>query len=136
MRMRDRRPVPSRLNFELRDASREWPEGPFDVVSIIDVMHHVPKEHQRSIIEQAAARLKPGGLVLYKYMGQKPLWRAWMNRLHDLTLVHEWINYVPLERVALWAREAGLIELRRVRTNMFWYGHEMLLLRKQVVSAR
>lgn len=133
-RMRARLADPSLLSFEHRDAAAEWPEGPYDVVSIVDVMHHVPPQYQRSVIETAASRLKPGGLLLYKDMVERPRWRAWMNRLHDLMLVREWINYVPLESVAGWARGAGLAEQRRARYDMWWYGHELLLLRRPAAT--
>ena len=127
--MREQQPNLCALTFEHRDASADWPSGPFDVISIIDVMHHVPPAHQRIVIERAAAHLKPGGVLVYKDMVERPRWRAWMNRLHDLVLVREWIHYVPLDTVALWGQGVGLVEVRRARFNMFWYGHELMLLR-------
>jgi hypothetical protein len=52
--------------------------------------------------------VKQGGMLLYKDMGRRPLWRAWANRLHDLLMVKEWIHYARLEDVVHWARAAGL----------------------------
>ena len=40
-RMRARLPDPARLEFRCQDAHAEWPAGPFDVVSLVDVLHHV-----------------------------------------------------------------------------------------------
>ena len=128
--MRRQQLRPEMLRFEHLDAAAAWPVDTFDAVSIVDVMHHVPPIHQQSIIANANAALRPGGILLYKDMVERPLWRAWMNRLHDLVLVREWIHYVPLDTVSRWAHELGLVEVRRLRRNMLWYGHELILLEK------
>ena len=70
------------IHFEQNSADDWWPKGCFDVVSIIDVMHHVPPERQADLIAVAAEHLTEGGLLLYKDMASRPLWRAWANRLH------------------------------------------------------
>ena len=88
--MRTRLKKPDCIAFERRDAQQDWPSGPFDIVSVIDVMHHVPTIAQRTVIERAASRLKPGGLLVYKDMVERPRWRAWKNRLHDLVLARQW----------------------------------------------
>jgi 2-polyprenyl-3-methyl-5-hydroxy-6-metoxy-1,4-benzoquinol methylase len=60
--------------------------GPFDVVTLIDVMHHVPPVEQQGLFAAAANRVRPGGVLLYKDMCAKPRWKAWASRLHDLAL--------------------------------------------------
>jgi len=46
------------------------PEGPFDLVALFGVLHHVPDEAQRrALIEVTAARLAPGGVLAFT------LWR-------------------------------------------------------------
>jgi 2-polyprenyl-3-methyl-5-hydroxy-6-metoxy-1,4-benzoquinol methylase len=128
--MQRRLPEPGRLSFECRSAAAEWPAGSFDVVSIIDVMHHVPPQHQASVIRIAASRIKPGGVLLYKDMVRRPFWRAAMNRLHDLVLARQWIHYAPIEDVRRWVREAGLVITLEQQHDMLWYGHEMLVARR------
>lgn len=114
-----------------------WPGPPthprlFDVVSIIDVMHHVPPAHQQALITTAAARVAPGGILLYKDMCRAPLWRAAANRLHDLLLARQWIHYTPIEQVETWARHAGLTLERAATFNRLWYGHELRVFRNPV----
>ena len=36
---------------------------PFDLVVIVDVLHHIPDEHRRGLLSDAAALTTPGGLV-------------------------------------------------------------------------
>src|SRR5579864_2231784 len=72
------------LEFMRLDAGDPWPNAKFDVVSMIDVMHHVTPVGQRRFFAQAARHVAPGGALLYKDMCRRPAWRAAPNRLHDL----------------------------------------------------
>lgn len=114
------------------DAAAPWPTEPalFDVVSLVDVMHHVPPAHQKSVLLTGASRVTPGGILLYKDMCRRPFWRAAANRLHDLVLARQWIHYAPVEHVEMWAREAGLRLEHSADLNRLWYGHELRVFRK------
>ena len=117
------------LRFECVDVRAAWPEGPFDVVSIIDVMHHVPLGHRQTLLEQARAAIVPGGLLIFKDIGIRPRWRATANRLHDLVLAREWVQYTPLRDVEAWGCSLGLEPLACETMNRLWYGHELMLFR-------
>lgn len=121
-----------KLMFEYRDARKELPEGIFDVVSMIDVLHHVPPDAQAAVIKAASARVAPGGILLYKDMVKKPRWRALANRLHDLVLAREWINYASLNEVKEWAISSGLKETDAGACNMLWYGHEWIVMQRPI----
>lgn len=104
-----------------------WPEGSFDVVSMIDVLHHIPQEAHQRAIEQAASRVRPGGLFLYKDIARWPHWKAWANRLHDLVLARDWIHYAPTEQVSAWAGAVGLEQLEHRLIDVLWYRHDLLV---------
>ena len=118
------------LNFEHRSVQDGWPTGTFDTVSIIDVMHHVPVSQQAQIIAEAAKHLRPGGILLYKDIDGKPLFKASMNRLHDLVMARQWIHYAPAEKVIDWATAAGLDKLAHMDMHRVWYPHELLVFGK------
>jgi 2-polyprenyl-3-methyl-5-hydroxy-6-metoxy-1,4-benzoquinol methylase len=90
----------SLLGFQLpeprRDADSAWPPGTFDVVSLIDVIHHIQSKDQTTVLVNAIEHVADGGILLYKDMASRPLWRAWANRLHDLISAGDWINYLEL----------------------------------------
>jgi hypothetical protein len=90
-------------------------------------MHHVPPERQAGLIAVAAEHLNEGGLLLYKDMASRPLWRAWANRLHDLASAQEWIHYAELNDVVNWATDAGLHLDHRKAVNLLWYRQEWCL---------
>jgi 2-polyprenyl-3-methyl-5-hydroxy-6-metoxy-1,4-benzoquinol methylase len=120
----DGKSVPQFVRLDVRDP---WPKGTFDVVAMIDVLHHVPVVAQQSAIQQAVAAVPPGGTFMYKDIAPRPRWRAGMNRLHDLVMVREWVHYVYAEKVVEWATAGGLTLRRREWIPQLWYGHDMLV---------
>lgn len=128
--MRNRVEGSDRLTFLHRAVENTWPEGAFDTVTMIDVMHHVPRSHRREVVTSAAAHTAPGGIFLYKDIATRPRWRAWANRLHDLIIAREWISYTDFRDIADWAAAAGLALEETNRINMLWYSHEWGVFRR------
>jgi hypothetical protein len=88
-------------------------------------MHHVPRRAQRSVLEQAAERVGPGGRLLYKDVGVRPRWRATASRMHDLLIAREWIHLVDPPVIDEWADASGLERVHHASIDMLWYGHEL-----------
>ena len=128
--MTTRLPAGHGVRFEARSASAPLPAEGYDVVSLLDVMHHIPPAHQRLVLEQAIERVAPGGLFIYKDMVSKPLWRAHANRLHDLVIARQWIHYLPLAQAINWAEQKACVVLERSTVNMLWYGHEIVVFKR------
>lgn len=113
------------VRFEHRPVQQGLPEGAFDAVCMVDVMHHIPPPAQEEAFRQAAARVRPGGLFIYKDMCDGPIWRSGLNRLHDLVLARDWIHYVPIELIERWAASEAFRLMHSEDINMLWYGHEL-----------
>ena len=93
----------ARLSFECLGPDAAWPTGTFDVVFLVDVVHHIPEEQQRAFVHRAISKVKRGGTLVYKDMCLHPWWKAQANRLHDLVIAREVISYVPVQTVEWWA---------------------------------
>jgi 2-polyprenyl-3-methyl-5-hydroxy-6-metoxy-1,4-benzoquinol methylase len=120
------------LEFRACSDPRSWPQRHFDVVTMIDVMHHIPPAMQLTFFDEAIRRIKPGGVLLYKDMCLEPRWRAIANRITDLTSSKQWIHYLPIETAVRWATKAGLALVER-RNFVRWqiFGHEMAVFRSE-----
>jgi len=120
----------ARVRFEHRHVQDGLPEGEFDVVCLIDVLHHVPEGAQEKAFMDATSRVRPGGVFLYKDMADGPVWCSGMNRLHDLAMAKQWIRYVPAEHAEAWGKNAGLRLERSENVRMLWYAHELRVFRR------
>ncbi len=47
-------------------------QGPFDAAYVLDVMHHLPSEDQRRVLERLRSLLAPGGILLVKDITTEP----------------------------------------------------------------
>ena len=120
----------SPLTFQRLSVEETWPDGTFDVVSMIDLMHHVARPARHRLFDQAALRVRRGGILLYKDMGQRPRWRALANRAHDLLLAGQWIHHMPIRAVEAWADDAGLRLEHAQRVHRLWYAHDIRIFRR------
>ena len=134
--MAARLPPDHGLSFRCLDATEPWPDGAFDLISLVDVMHHVPPAAQRGVFATAAARTGPGQWFLYKDMARRPHWRATANRLHDLAVARQWIHYAALRDILAWGAEEGLTVAAQQQIDMLWYRHEMVLFHRPQQAGR
>lgn len=119
--------IPTKIKFESAQSFDQWPCEQFDVVTTIDVLHHVPPEMQDEFLKQALARVKPRGLFIYKDMAQKPAFCAISNRIHDLILARQWIHYYPFERAIEIVRDQAFTVDKTWTGRRLVYQHEMLV---------
>jgi 2-polyprenyl-3-methyl-5-hydroxy-6-metoxy-1,4-benzoquinol methylase len=116
-----------RITFEQRAVGEVWPKGPFDVVSLVDVLHHIPPEYQREVVEQSFGYVRPGGILVYKDMAQRPFFSALWNRAHDLVLARQWIHYCAITEVEAWLRALGAEIVKTEGRSMGPYAHEWII---------
>lgn len=118
----------ARLTFKCIGLNEPWPEGTFDRVFLIDVLHHVPAVSQEAFLRQAISKVSPTGMLVYKDMCEAPRWRALANRLHDLVIAGDFIHYVPVAAVERWCESEGMEVIERKDINRLWYGHELRIM--------
>jgi 2-polyprenyl-3-methyl-5-hydroxy-6-metoxy-1,4-benzoquinol methylase len=119
-----------RIAFRHSLVGEPWPEGPFELVSMIDVLHHIPPAAQREAIATAYAHVRPGGWLVYKDMAKKPFFRAWWNRFHDLVIARQWIHYRAIGEVEGWLKTMDAEVVERSAKALGLYGHELIVARK------
>ncbi|MCC5869648.1 MAG: class I SAM-dependent methyltransferase [Gammaproteobacteria bacterium] len=119
------------VRFESRTVEAGLPEGRWPVVTAIDVIHHVPRESHAEFVRSLCAATEPNGLLIIKDMVARPRWRAAANTLHDLLLAKQWVQHIEDKKVAEIAQSTGFSVVLHKRTNTLWYGHWLLVLRRE-----
>jgi 2-polyprenyl-3-methyl-5-hydroxy-6-metoxy-1,4-benzoquinol methylase len=79
------------LEFQVGDA-RDLPEFSGDIV-MLDVLHYMPAEVQRVVLEQIAARICPGGRALIRTTFRGGSWRYYATLLEEgFVRISGWIR--------------------------------------------
>lgn len=107
------------------DAETAWPQGEFNLVSVIDVLHHIPRGYQRDFVRRVVA--VGARTVLLKDIDPRPRWRAAANALHDLLMTGARAYPRPMTDVCAWLKEEGLRVVRAERVHRLWYSHYLIV---------
>ncbi len=62
-------------------------EGPFDAVYVLDVMHHIPADAQRGVLERLYEMLSPGGVLVMKDITTEPHHQLLFTEMLDRVMV-------------------------------------------------
>jgi 2-polyprenyl-3-methyl-5-hydroxy-6-metoxy-1,4-benzoquinol methylase len=118
------------LRFQTIDSLAQAPDLAYDVVSIVDVVHHVRRPDQLDFFIEAASKLRRGGTLIYKDISaQHKFWGA-CNTLHDLLKAQELVHYVSEESLGRAARAAGLERCTSSYVRKLWYMHVIQIFHK------
>ena len=87
----------NRVKYKKISTFLDWPEDKFDVVTVIDVLHHIKPEEQSLFVKKTIDKINPGGTLIIKDMNTRPIFCAFMNILHDLIFAKQLIKYFHLK---------------------------------------
>lgn len=114
---------------DVRDAPIE---GPFDAIYVLDVMHHLPRDDQKRVLERLRSLLVPGGLLLVKDITTEPRFGLYFTEALDRLMVG-WSEPLAYRHHREWAQMlAGLgFKVRMVRVpDILPYPHIVIAARK------
>lgn len=123
------------IDFESRSVNQGIPQLGFEVITVIDVLHHIPDAYKQPFVADLCDALPEGGKLIIKDMACKPRWRATANQMHDLVMARQWVEHADPAQVEQWGVEKGMVVRRRASFNTLWYGHWMLVMQKTASSA-
>jgi 2-polyprenyl-3-methyl-5-hydroxy-6-metoxy-1,4-benzoquinol methylase len=100
-----------------------------DLLFLIDVLHHVPKNKQEAFIKDLAKVMKPGArLVLKDINAASPL--LYFNKLHDAIFAGEIGNEMSIKRAKSLLEANGLHIIEQSKRTMYVYPHYTLIAQK------
>lgn len=122
-----------RVELRLQDVLALDARETFDAAVAVDLMHHVPLDQHAALAAALARALGPGAVLLVKDVARTPRWKYAFNRVHDLIVAREWIDYgrEPEETAALF-EAAGFTTERLERVmRLSPYPHYLLRMRRR-----
>jgi SAM-dependent methyltransferase len=100
-----------------------------DIIFLIDVLHHVPKNNQINFINDLVNSMKPGArLVLKDINGDSPL--VYFNKMHDLLFAREISNEIGFEKAKSLLNGLGLTIIEQNKKTMYVYPHYTIVAKK------
>jgi SAM-dependent methyltransferase len=96
----------------------------FDAAYMLDIVHHIPPETVRPLLEQMAKALPAGGRLVIKDVDTRPVWKRWfthaLDRLMDpRTPVRYWSG----EELQALLEEVGFTVYRHLMVDILPYPH-------------
>lgn len=70
------------LSFYVQDAKDAIFDG-FSIITIIDLLHHIPYSEQEEVLRKAYMGLETPGVVVLKDLEKKPLWKYCFHYVQD-----------------------------------------------------
>jgi 2-polyprenyl-6-hydroxyphenyl methylase/3-demethylubiquinone-9 3-methyltransferase len=112
------------VRYEVGDA-RDFRGGErFDAAYMLDIVHHVPEETVRPLLEQLAKALPARGLLLIKDVDTRPAYKRWFTHALDRLMdPRSPVRYWSAEELAGLLGEVGFRVRRHLMVDFLPYPH-------------
>ena len=111
------------INFIKRDLKD------YDTFTIIDLIHHIPKNQQIIFLNDLLGRLKKNDILIIKDIYPKNIFFSFWNIFHDLVFAHQLINYLNFRDFES-NLDKSIKIIKKFHNRIFFYDHYFLILKK------
>ena len=101
----------------------------FNTFTIIDLIHHIPKQQQFSFLTKLVNELKKDDILIIKDIYPRNIFFNLWNKLHDLIFAHQLINYFNFKKFEF-SLNKNIKILRSFHKRILFYDHYFLVLKK------
>jgi 2-polyprenyl-3-methyl-5-hydroxy-6-metoxy-1,4-benzoquinol methylase len=115
------------------------PDGPWDVITVVDVLYLLGAAVALDLVRRAAAALAPGGVVVVKEIDLRPRWKYRLARVQEVVSTRvtritegDGVAFVPPDDIADAMTAAGLTVDRQPLDRGSLHPHLLLMGRRRV----
>jgi len=120
-------PHSSQFRVDLRSHDDGIPNlDGYDVVTLVDVLHHIPHGRQARILLEICEKLPDGTQMLLLDIDASRRLGTVLNQAHDLVLSHEWVHPWHPDRMLKTLNGAGMDASILEITRTLWYPHYLI----------
>jgi 2-polyprenyl-3-methyl-5-hydroxy-6-metoxy-1,4-benzoquinol methylase len=101
-----------------------------NLISLIDVLHHIPQERKMGVLKQVVEKTKPGTRVIIKDLDPFPRWKAFANRITDYLSTQSKVDYVALNQLVRLFSAKGFKIIEQRRLDKHIWSHYLLVVDK------
>ena len=112
------------VRYEVGDA-RDFRGGElFDAAYMLDIVHHIPEDAVRPLLDQLAKVLPAGGRLLIKDVDRRPAWKRWFTHALDKAMDPGTpVRYWAGEELQALAEAVGFRVYRHLMVDFLPYPH-------------
>jgi len=111
-------------HYEVGNATDFRGKRLFDAAYMLDIVHHIPPETVRPLLEQMAKSLPPGGRLLIKDVDARPAWKRRFTHALDWAMdPGRPVRYWPGEELQALLEEIGFTVYRHLMVDFLPYPH-------------
>ncbi len=114
----------SNVTYELGDAAAYCADGVYAGAYMLDIVHHIPEEAVRPLVEQLFKAVTPGGRLIIKDVDTRPAYKRWfthgLDRLMDPNTP---VRYWSVEELEALLAEVGFRVERQRMPDYLPYPH-------------
>lgn len=99
----------------------------YDVVLLVDVLHHIPKIQLMDFLLSLKQNMKSGSILILKDIDAGKALLVLFNKLHDLIVSQEIGNEISKKRAENFLLQAGFKIKLTTYQRMLWYPHYTIL---------
>ena len=118
------------IDYQVSDV-RDWTSDQrFDAIYLLDMVHHIPRQHVPSFLAATRARLREGGILIVKDVADRPRYKMLFTLILDRLMVgREPIHYWPPAELSALLEGLGFDVKRHRMTDLLPYPHVIYIAR-------
>lgn len=129
--------VSSAFQIERRTPDEGVPDlSKADIVTLCDVLHHLPDQTKVTLLNEVARRMRPGAALIVADIDADARFGYWMNQLHDLIVSKEWVAPMSPRLAHELILDTGMTILRQESVRSIWYVHYLIVAEKLAEATR
>ncbi len=106
--------------------------GPVDAAYMLDIVHHIPEDTVRPLLEQVAKVLPPGRLLLIKDVDTQPAYKRWFTHALDWLMDPGTpVRYWGAEELQRLLEDVGFTVRRHLMVDFLPYPHILYICERQ-----
>jgi O-methyltransferase involved in polyketide biosynthesis len=104
----------------------------FDAAYMLDIVHHIPPEAVRPLLEQVAKTLPEGGRLLVKDVDRQPAYKRWFTHALDKLMdPRAPVRYWGAEELQALLQDVGFEVHRHLMVDLLPYPHVLYIGRRR-----
>lgn len=102
----------------------------FEVITLLDVLHHIPASKQINFIEEIIHKMSAGSILILMDINASNFIGRWFNQLHDLLISQEWVHPRRMQELEDVFNQSNVELVSSSKHQSLWYAHYLFVVRK------